>query len=85
MRRTKADAHLLDTRFPGEEFLVVADVLGSSEDDLYVGIDAGASELVVEVDGEPLERVALPWDAVEATGVTLHNGILEARIQSVSP
>ena len=84
MRRTKTDAHLLDTRFPGEEFVVVADVLGASEDDLFVGLDADASELVIEVDDTLIERVTLPWEAVEVTGVTLNNGVLEARIRSVS-
>ena len=85
MRRTKTDAHLLDTRFRDEEFVVVADVLGANEDDLFVGLDAEASELVVEVDGTLLERVALPWEAVETTGVTLNNGILEARIRPDPP
>ena len=81
MSRTKADAHLLDTRFPGEEFVVVADVLGANEDDLFVGIDSETSELVLEVHDEPLERVTLPWEAVGATEVTLNNGILEARFE----
>ena len=85
MRRTKTDAHLLDTRFRDEEFVVVADVLGANEDDLFVGLDSEASELVVEVDGTLLERVALPWEAVETTGVTLNNGILEARIRPDPP
>lgn len=85
MRRTKTDPHLLDTRYPGEEFVVVADVLGASEDDLFVGLDTEANELVVEVHDERLERVTLPWEAVEVTGVTLNNGVLEARIHPSSP
>lgn len=85
MRRTKTEAYLLDTRYSGEEFVVVADVLGASEDNLFVGLDTEANELVVEVHDERLERVTLPWEAVEVTGVTLNNGVLEARIHPSSP
>lgn len=73
--------YLLDTRFDGDEFVVTADLPGASRDDLTVGIDPDENALVIKRDGTELERIALPWESVEAERVLFNNGVLEARMR----
>ncbi|NUB90771.1 hypothetical protein HTZ84_14000 [Haloterrigena sp. SYSU A558-1] len=80
-RRSPADECLVDTRREAREFVVTADVLGASRDDLSVGIDPRTNDLVIGVNGTVVERVDPPWRSVEATTVWFNNGILEVRLR----
>ena len=81
VRKTRSDACLIDTHFEDEEFVVTADVPGSSKDDLSVGIDPRTNTLVISKDGTVLERVDLPWESPETTNVWFNNGVLEVRMR----
>lgn len=81
VRKTRAETYLLDTRFEGDEFVVIADIPGASKDDLSVGISHSTTKLVIKKDGRVLERVPLPWDSVEATRIWDNNGILDVRVR----
>ena len=71
----------MDSRSDGEDLVVTADVPGVSVEDLTVGIDRHASDLVIGAGGTEFERVALPWDAVEAVDASVNNYVLEVRIR----
>lgn len=82
---TREGEYLLDTRFDGEEFVVTADIPGTSRDDLTVGIDPDTTEFVIKRDGTELERIATPWESVEPVRVLFNNGVLEARFRPGEP
>lgn len=81
VRRTRAETYLLETRFEGDAFVVIADIPGASQEDLSVGISHSTYKLVIKKDGKVLERVPLPWESVEVTRVWYNNGILDVRLR----
>lgn len=72
--------HLLDVRRGEDHLLVVADLPEADTDDLTAGIDRGTNDLVVGVDGKPVERVSLPWSDVDVDARFEH-GVLELRVE----
>lgn len=74
------ESYLVDSHRDGDEMLVTADLPGVDAEDLSVGLDPEAN-LVVGVEGDVIERVPLPWDAVEATRARFHNHVLEVRLR----
>lgn len=83
-RRTGETAdgeYLLDTRYDGDEFVVTVDIPGATREALTVGLDRDTDRLVIINDGTELERLELPWDAVEPGRVLFNNGVLEARMR----
>ena len=78
------DAHV-DARRDGDELVVTADLPGVDEENLSVGFDGGATELVLGVDGSSVGRVPVPWDAVEVADATFNNGVLVVRVREESP
>lgn len=85
VRKAGSDRCLIGTRFDDDEFVVTADILGTSEDELSVGINPETNHLVIGKDGTVLERVSLPWQTVETTRVWFNNGVLEVRVRSTGP
>lgn len=80
-RPTWAETYLLDTRFEGDAFVVIADIPGASQEEVSVGINHSTYKLVIKNDGKVLERVPLPWYPVEVTRAWYNNGILDARVR----
>ncbi|QLG63941.1 Hsp20/alpha crystallin family protein [Halorarum salinum] len=76
---------MFDARFDDDEFVVTADVPGTSKDDLSIGIDPKTNDLVIGKNGTVLERVSLPWQSPEATRVWFNNGVLEVRVRPADP
>lgn len=83
-RRSKleSDECLIDTRLTDGEFVVIADLLGASINDISVGINPRTNELVVRKNDTVVGRVDLPWDSPEVEGVWFKNGILEVYMRS---
>lgn len=79
--KTGAGYHV-DTQFEGDEFVVVADLLGASVGELSAGVAPSIGELVIQRDGETVARVPLPWETAEATRAWFNNGILEIRLRA---
>lgn len=75
------DAHL-ETYRDGDELTVVADLPGVEYEDVAAGIAEGTNDLVVLVDETVVERVSLPWTAVDVAGATFNNGVLELRLDA---
>lgn len=75
-----ADDGLIDTRRTDDELVVVADVNRTSTDEVTVGIDPGASELVIGKRGRVLGRVDVPWESTERSA-QFNNGVLEVRLR----
>ncbi|MFC4247164.1 gas vesicle protein GvpH [Natribaculum luteum] len=80
-RESTSGEYLIDTRLADDEFVVVADLPGASEDDLSAGIDPRTSELVITEDDVVIGRVGVPRWSSEATRVVFHNGVLEVRFR----
>ena len=78
---TDDHGYLVDSRSDGEDLVVTADVPGVDIDDLVVGIDPRANDLVIGAHGSELERVTLPWDAMDAVDATVNNYVLEIRLR----
>lgn len=76
-----ADEYLVDTHRADDEFVVRAELPGVSEEDLSVGIDVHADELVIAADGRTIDRIALPWSSTEAAKVWYNNGVLDVRLR----
>ncbi|WP_246308116.1 Hsp20/alpha crystallin family protein [Halorarum salinum] len=85
VRKAGSDGCLFDARFDDDEFVVTADVPGTSKDDLSIGIDPKTNDLVIGKNGTVLERVSLPWQSPEATRVWFNNGVLEVRVRPADP
>lgn len=75
------DEYLIDTHQTEDEFVVIAELPGVSEDDLSVGIDVRSNEFVIAADGRAIDRIPLPWSSTDAAKVLFNNGILEARLR----
>lgn len=74
------DVFHVETYRTDEEFVVVADLPGVSEDELSAGVSERSNELVVAVDGNTVERIGLPWDRVTATSARFNNFVLEIHL-----
>ncbi|WP_254862305.1 gas vesicle protein GvpH [Halovivax gelatinilyticus] len=81
LRTSTTDRCLVDTRFDGGAFVVHADIPGAEVDDVSVGLDPRADQLVVGVHDEAVAWVDLPWSKAEATDVWFNNGVLEVRLR----
>lgn len=77
--RQEEDSYLVDVRETDEELLIVADLPDFEVDDVTAGFDEERNELVIGVENEPVERVALPWPAVDVESQFQH-GVLELRL-----
>lgn len=64
------------------ELTVVADLPGVNEEDLSVGLTKG-DDLLVAVDGTPVDRITLPWDPMVITKVWFNNGVLEVVVRPI--
>lgn len=73
--------YLVDTHRTEDWLVVTAELPGVSEEELAVGIDVPSKDLVIAVNGRPIERVALPWSSTEAAKVWFNNEILEVRLE----
>lgn len=76
--------YLVETQFQGDEFVVVADLLGASIDDVSAGVHPDRAELVVKRGDESVVRVALPWESTSPTRAWFNNGVLEIRFRRVT-
>lgn len=70
----------VDSQRTDDQFIVTADLPGVNESDVDVGVDLRTNELVIEVEGQTIDRVSLPWPAADAAKVWFNNGILEVRV-----
>lgn len=70
--------------FDGEEFVVVADLLDASMEEISAGLARGGRELVIQREGSTVARVDLPWRAT-TTRAWFNNGILEIRLRDATP
>ncbi|SER69508.1 gas vesicle protein GvpH [Natrinema salaciae] len=77
-----AEACLIDTRVTDDEFVVVADMLGASIDDITVAIDPRTNELVIRKSARVVGRVELPRDSPDITKAWFKNGILEVYLKA---
>lgn len=75
------DDHLVETRREGDELVVTADLPGVSAEDLVIGLDDDADELVLGADGRAIERVPLPWEEVGVADASYNNHVLVVRIR----
>ncbi|SEO87156.1 GvpH protein [Halogranum amylolyticum] len=71
----------IDTRRDDRVFTVVADLPGATIDDVSVGIDPRANELVVQREGTVVGRIVIPWESPVVSRVWFNNGILEVRLE----
>lgn len=71
------DDYLVDTRQTEDEFVVVAELPGVDEEDLSVGIDVNANDLVISVEDRTIDRIPLPWSSSVAAKVWFNNSVLE--------
>lgn len=78
-----ADDYHLRTQRYGDEYVVVADLLGATEDEIEAGVSRRTGELVIRRSGEVVGRASLPWDDAEATSAWFNNGILEIHLRPV--
>lgn len=81
---TTAEGYHVQTQYDGDEFVVVADLLGATLDQLRAGLLPDRNELVVRRDDETVVRVGLPWWEVEPTRARFNNGVLEVRLRQVA-
>lgn len=81
---TTAEGYHVQTQYEGDEFVVVADLLGASIEDLRAGLVPDRNELVVRRDDETVVRVGLPWLEAEPTRARYNNGVLEIRLRQVT-
>lgn len=79
-----AEGYHVRAEFDGEEFVVVADLLGASMEEISAGLARGGRELVVQREGSTVARVDLPW-AATTTRAWFNNGILEIRLRDATP
>lgn len=70
------------TQFDGQEFVVVADLLGTSMEEVAAGLTREGDALVVQRRGETVARVDLPWKSATVTRAWFNNGVLEIRLRS---
>lgn len=71
------DAYRVAVHRTNDALLVTADLLGVDADDLAVGVSPEPNELVIQVRGETVDRVSIPWEVVVATRTRFNNGVLE--------
>jgi HSP20 family molecular chaperone IbpA len=77
--RPDVDAHV-DVRHDDDgRLVVVADMPDVDPEDLTVGLDEAANELVVGVDDHAVERLPLPWPVDDVEG-RFNHGVLELHI-----
>lgn len=79
---TAAGEYHVRTQIDGDEFVVVADLLGASMEEVAAGLTPAGDELVVQHEGETVARVDLPWDSATVTRAWFNNGVLEIRVRS---
>lgn len=72
--------YLLNVDRGEEEIIVTADLPGVNEAEIAVGIGNETNDLLIQVSGETIGRLSLPWKAAVATSVTYNNYILEIRL-----
>lgn len=77
--RQDEDSYLVEVRDTDDGLLVVADLPEFEIDDITAGFDEERNELVIGVENEPVERVALPWSAVNVESQFQH-GVLELQL-----
>lgn len=78
---TDGEEFHVDSYRGDDSLTVVADLPGTTRDDLTTGIDAERNELVVAVGDTVAGRVSLPWDPVEVDDTTFNNGVLQIRLR----
>lgn len=71
----------IDTRYHGDELVVVADLPLTDPEDLRAGIDGDGTDLVITTNRRTVGRVVLPWESTETTRARFHNGVLELRLR----
>ncbi|WP_331234460.1 hypothetical protein [Natronorarus salvus] len=81
-RESGSDECLIDTRFTDGEFVVIADLLGASIDDISVGISQKANQIVISKMNTVVGRVDIPLNSTEMKGAYFKNGILEVYMKS---
>lgn len=81
---TTAEDYHVQTQYDGDEFVVVADLVDATLEELRAGLHPDRNELVVRRDDETIVRVGLPWREVEPTRARFNNGVLEVRLRQVA-
>jgi HSP20 family molecular chaperone IbpA len=81
-RESGSEECLIDTRFTDGEFVVIADMLGASIDDISVGISRKRNQIVISKTNTVVGRVDLPGGSPEMKGAYFKNGILEIYMKS---
>lgn len=81
---TATGEYHVGTQYDGDEFVVVADLLGASMDEVAAGLTQAGDELVVQHGGETVARVDLPWRTATVTRARFNNGVLEIRLRSTT-
>ena len=71
----------IDTRYHGDELVVVADLPLTDPEDLRAGIERDGTDLVISTNGRVVGRVVLPWESTETTRARFHKGVLELRLR----
>ena len=77
---TGEESYLVDVRETDDGLLVVADLPAVDAEDVTAGINEDRDELVVAVDDDQVERIALPWP-VETGDVQFKHDVLELRFE----
>lgn len=78
---TEGEYHV-GTQFDGQEFVVVADLLGTSIEEVAAGLTRAGDALVIQCTGETVARVDLPWESATVSRAWFNNGVLEIRLRS---
>ena len=65
----------------GDDIILVVDVSDADREDLTVGVDESAEELVVGLSDEAIERVPIDGTTASVVDVTENNQVLEIRVR----
>jgi HSP20 family molecular chaperone IbpA len=71
----------IDARVDDDELVIVADILGATEDEISVSIDRSTNKLVIVRNDAVVGRVEIPWGSPDVTHARFNNGVLEIRVQ----
>ncbi|GAA0253987.1 gas vesicle protein GvpH [Haladaptatus pallidirubidus] len=80
-RTSTAKRCRIDARITDDVLLVVADLLGVTEDELSVGIGRSANKLLICREKGVVGQVELPWESPEVTHARFNNGVLEMHVR----
>ena len=74
------DDYLVDVREEDDAVFVLADLPQTTAEEITTGIDREREELVIGVEGSPVERIPLGDADIVVADSTFNNGVLEIRL-----